>query len=584
MPDLFYQNVLANMQSNKNIFHKNMTSENKELVDGMIIITGDFKKMVNDLVVKNLKMYPVKTFKCVSKLYHLTTDDLEDLCYDKFSKFESFLFFGCPYSTDIDCAVIVRSIDHENGQPYPLHHTEYERLIKEIKSISQLVGFTEDDIKNLDYNLIAIDPSEYKVVAFSKGGNEIQNMIMETYHYHEQVYPKPDLVHIDIEPFDKIRSIAKYIIDNLEEIISSDKLYKQIKDKRTIAYKEGIDEIIELSITILPYLNLEDRIATRNVYKSLTLKIAQLILLEHKEYEYTKLELANKVGKYLPELKDGILWNLFRGSFGVFNSITMVRLLEEYTRIINEYKSNIFTIYTSYNLEEMLDLHATFKMSKALYFEFLMSPTEPTNKFKIMWPDTYLSNQSINELFIIECSSQEDIHKLEYWIHIENFLWIDQRSEDWLTLLKYYTCGKNSKIVNDTIEAKYNLIRGAMAEQIILELFNPEHIGLKNYVKIKVGLIVEAFEHGSRGCAPDLLLLNVMTGELIIVEIKCLKTDKKNSDYYRELKMANKQCNETFSIIKKYDRTINVAQKLIIISWFDKSSALQLECFLDSFN
>ena len=113
---------------------------------------------------------------------------------------------------------------------------------------------------------------------------------------------------------------------------------------------------------------------------------------------------------------------------------------------------------------------------------------------------------------------------------------INQRSNEWLELIKFYCCGNSTGIIPFTqgnyVKHYYNLIRGCIIELFIIH--NLDFTSLLNVPvkKITVGLIVEKKGiKNSHGCAPDLLLIT-QEQEIIPVEIKSLiGKPLKNADY-----------------------------------------------------
>lgn len=137
-----------------------------------------------------------------------------------------------------------------------------------------------------------------------------------------------------------------------------------------------------------------------------------------------------------------------------------------------------------------------------------------------------------------------------------------------------YTCGNNSKEIPPGFEGKFNLIRGAIAEILICE-----HFIFEDFFKIQLGLLTTSTMAKSKACAPDLLLVN--SNEIIPVEIKCLKSSKKNSDYYDSLDLAQKQCMSVKNIIDLFKKGL-VKRKIIILSWFE-DDRLEFDCCLINF-
>jgi hypothetical protein len=101
---------------------------------------------------------------------------------------------------------------------------------------------------------------------------------------------------------------------------------------------------------------------------------------------------------------------------------------------------------------------------------------------------------------------------------------------------------------------------------MIMKLFDPNIVsGLGGFKKFSLGFIVREFGVPlSPGCAPDLILQHETTGEIIPVEIKVLKSNSKNSDYYRAIHLATLQCRNVKDILQD-DR---ITKCVVILSWF----------------
>lgn len=554
--------------------------ENDKFDDDFYILLSKhcltFKSQTKDTIrtqaIKLLTSYPKKITKQLINnsylSYYLNDTYLEKLCSTRFSKYISFVIFGCPYSTDIDVACIVNN--YNNCHPMPLLKTEYLRMINELTEI----GYDIDKLV-IDINYIVIENKN--VIAMSKGGNEIQNMILSTYDLHKQKYECPDLNYVAVSKFEKIRCISKYMLDNMEYI--SNKYDKNIKIE---LYNEGTVSIIKHSKKLLDYLsfNILD-LKWKDVIKSLVMKYIQLILMTDNIYEYTKLELAKKISLYYddPNLEKYAKWYLFRGSIedSVFSEMFLTLLHNKYVEIVNEYLNEIKPTHDSIDKSEIIS-----KITKFPFvLEFVNSPHSVTADFIEKWKTYEYDNMSLNEMFIIKSGDdicRNDILKILEEKNKNKFIWIDQRSSEWLYYLTYYVCGKNSKIIIDTIEAKYNLIRGSLTEHIINELYDFNKIpGLEKFKKCNVGLIVENKEiKGSRGCSPDMLLYS--DDEIIPVEIKCLTSNIKNHDYFRGLELAKRQCNNVKDILND----VSVKRNLILLTYWTNDK-LMIEYFLNKF-
>lgn len=493
------------------------------------------------------------------------------LTSSEYSFYTGFLIFGCNTSTDIDVACIVRDSDHSFGVAKSLAKSEVDRLQ------SELVEMGYDISRGTDISEIAIDKLG-SVIAISKGSKEIQNMILKTYHLHKQKYPCPIHSLIEVEPFDKIRGLSKFILDNLYDLIDTS-IYskKEISSIRKQTYLSGSNQIIDFAKKITKYIELSKlgsdiTISTPNmlsILKSLVMKYIQLILLVEEEYSYSKMELAMHISKYIPDSTEYAKYFLFRGREGIFNKDFIPQLHNHFVRIVNNFLiSPIVSNIVLTNIRNVTNL------DDRIFNQFIKSPINHTEEFEELWNKLY-GNSGLNSLFVSPASKPDELFNIKdkmenYIIGLEDhkrFIFADPRSVQWLNLLSIYSCGTNSKIISDSMESKYNLIRGSIGELIISEHLDFKLLGLPVMTKITIGLIVEHIDNGSRGCCPDLILAS--GDEIIPVEIKCLKSLTKNRDYYRGISLAKRQCEGTIEIIgQKYSHLIN--RYLLIILGFSE--------------
>lgn len=517
------------------------------------IITNDKLKIDNkEEILLSLELFPIKTVKQLIKKYNLSQGQLEEFCNDNFSKYISFVIIGCPHSTDIDVCCIVNESYQSNGKTYPLLADEINRLNNEIYD---KLGY--DKSRKLDINFITVKNNN--ITSLSKGGKETQNIILSTYDLHKQKYECPNLEFVKIDILEKCKTIAKFYLDHLEDI-SID--YQLIRESKKRAYQTTYD-MLEFSKTVIGNIdicNLNDKKEWNDTMKSLTMKIIQLILLKNNIYEYTKEGMINQV-KIFGFNEDELTYLLFRGNKGIKSNI-FTRLHDEYVKILEEYLNNI-----DKNIHEILfcDINIHYKNNFKHFFD---SPNIATEQFQKSWNQKF-NDKSINSIFKLESSNQENRNILLQYFdekYHKNFIWINQRSEEWLKLLKFYTCGNNSKEIQSGFNGKFNLIRGAIAEQLIIDNFIFE-----DFNKISLGLLVKDTKEGSKGCAPDLILVN--DKEIIPVEIKCLKSDKKNSDYYDSLILAQKQCETVKNIFNSFNCNL-IKKKIIILSWFTENKLI----------
>lgn len=485
------------------------------------------------------------------------------------SFYTQFVIFGCETSTDIDIACIVRDSDHSNGETKPIAKSEMERLYSELGEL----GY--DITRGVDISEIVVNAFG-NVIAISKGSKEIQNMIYKTYHLHKQKYPCPVNALIDVEPVDKIRGLSKFILDNLYDLVDN-LVYskKEISSIRKQVYMGGGNQIIEFGKEIGKYVrlsNLGSDLSNSNlapILKSLVMKYIQLILLVEGEYAYSKINLASEIAKYIPDSTEFAKYFLFRGREGIYDCTFLPQLHQHFVRIVQELC--FIPIISNLDIEVIENIT---NLDDRIFNQFIKSPISPTKDFEKLWVESY-NDSGINSLFVTQSSNPGELFDIknadgDYIIEVEDrerFLFLDPKSVEWLHLLTLYRAGTNTKIISDSMESKYNLIRGSIGELIVSEYLDLKLLGLQPMIKLTIGLIVENIIPGSRACCPDLILVSGSGDEIIPVEIKCLKSLTKNKDYYRGISLAKRQCIGTIELIgSKYSHLIN-RYLIIIVGW-----------------
>jgi len=136
----------------------------------------------------------------------------------------------------------------------------------------------------------------------------------------------------------------------------------------------------------------------------------------------------------------------------------------------------------------------------------------------------------------------------------------NQRSSEWLDLLRFYQCGNS---INNTIpfvnsDTNFNLIRGCLGEKLLVDLIDWDKLIGEPVSKCMCGLIVETKGLvNSKGIAPDLLLINNKINQIIPVEIKTILTEPDiiNRKLLREIKLGSKQLNTSIELIEKITNT-----------------------------
>ena len=168
------------------------------------------------------------------------------------------------------------------------------------------------------------------------------------------------------------------------------------------------------------------------------------------------------------------------------------------------------------------------------------------------------------------------------------------RSKEWTKIREQYPGGKNSGSIRKGPEGAHNLIRGAIAEMLINKMINTGLLGdtIPIYKEYKLALppiIINDDPRNKSSSSPDFAIVktqedhthaqedHAQEDQVIIGEIKSLKKLLHNSDYYRDLELAIKQCANATSILK-----INPKNHIVILSCFDEQNDLCMEIHLVS--
>ncbi len=603
MIENFYKELEKKIESKDYCVYDMIIENNKN-------ITGD-KKLIRELLLNNkkncsvvqelnrdfcnkylinlLKKSLTKGIKKIDKIYDFDDNEILEMMPDEFSYYDSWVIFGCPFSTDIDMIVFVRCQDHNNGKTKPLAPTAIKSIISEIK----VLGYDVVN-KSLDINPVYVDPETKMIIASIKASTETQNIINATWKYHRQIldatgipkglklHPMKDIEFTDEEIRNKMRVFAKYALDYAKDICPD---YKKIHQIKMDIYAQSGDKMIMFMRHILEYIepdltkfNESKDLSTAlnccgkwyDRFKALTMKLIQLLLLwHHKKTIYTKLELAESLNilfaytENTDQLVEGAKWYLFRGTRGTFNNEVFGILLVEYSQIAEKILNKNHEIFVTVNSDRFDEIKEKFPQFDPLIINlFIESPIIYTKQFESVWTKLNES-KDINTQFLIK-SSKKDVFFNQYQklepqvIEIFNqcFIFMDQRSEEWMDcLVNKFICGRNSGNIDNSFQGKYNLIRGSILELMAMHFFDPLQINLKNFRSWYLGFIVEENIKGAHGFAPDMILISEDNGnnipEFILVEIKGLKYSKKNADYYRGLDLATKQITSGKNILSK---------------------------------
>uniref|UniRef100_A0A0G4GY24 Uncharacterized protein n=1 Tax=Chromera velia CCMP2878 TaxID=1169474 RepID=A0A0G4GY24_9ALVE len=527
---------------------------------------------------KYLREQPERAWRKLNRICPISDTLMETLLPHCFSHFSAWFIIGCPHSTDLDVVVFVDR--HEDGQPRPLSSSEEARLHREIRE----EGYEGGESREYDISLVVEENGD--IIASSKGSAETQNILLSTYRHHKQRYPPPRLNLVEVDIGEKLRVIAKFIADRLEFLMGKDAYVKKERERKKAKYKEGMEALLEYSRTLLPeFIPFSEDEHWVDSMKSLVLKYAQLVLLSHRETEYTKAGVAERIKTLTSiEIGAGCEWFLFRGKRGAYSWKSLEFLHEEYCRLIDEHAKKFVESLTTISVPSLPN---PTRLPESLFRSFLGSPLVPTDAFEDQWNSSFGCRSEINAQFPIECMGEEEAQNLLPVSLLRHFIFITQRSQEWLKLLTFYTCGKNSKNIGEAFESKYNLIRGSVTELLVTHLFDPTTVegleGGNDLVKCQMGFIVEEpGVEGSPGSAPDLFLIG--RNRIVPVEIKTLKSGKKNGDYNRGIDLAQRQCKGTRDILRKVGGgEVRIDQGLILLAWYE-SDQLCMKSLVFDFN
>jgi hypothetical protein len=515
---------LNNLFLTRNIFSKRSTPENIYKYIKNILLEGkksNLKKLlrylnITEIEIREKKIIPINVIN----------------------------IFGCPNSRDIDVAILVSNQQDIEDYSKGFCKIDIDNLKLRLKNLDY------DITREIDINLVYLDERD-NISTVLKGSKETQNIIFNTYCYHKQDSPIIISSTIEIDITEKLRSIAKFLLDYLEYFIGKEN-YDIYRIARRKSYIDESSRII-FSIEMLKIIKIKYVLSEieHNYMKSLVMKLIQLSLLDKNILSYTKIGLAEEINKIFIGSYNSALWYLMRGTMGEFDTDFFSILISEYERIYKETLEEF--VWINFNLNTSIN---STDISDSLISEFFKSPISPTEKFKFEFKELY-PDCNINNIFQIKCSNIDLIpDKIK-----NNIIAVHQRSSEWLELLEYYTCGKSSgvkglKNYSDDVERYYNLIRGAIIELSVINTvdFTPmidSTIYNLQYHKISVGFIVENKDlKKSIGCAPDLLLLvteiHTNNKKIIPVEIKCInEISATTHDYRRAIKLARGQLKTT---------------------------------------
>lgn len=466
-----------------------------------------------------------------------------------------FNIIGCEYSTDIDIIVPVPNeiiIQYYKNKKFIL---DTSLIVYELQNLGYDIVS-----RKLDINLVYIDIKTLNIINVLVGEPKLtQNIIYYTYSLHSQAYSQIISKPTKIDICDFTRLFSKIILDWMDKLLGKSR-YKQLRPIKAQNYTNLISRL-DFSIEILQEVNFINLFNNnKNIIKSLAMKLCQLSLLQFDTLEYTKKNISLQISRNLSVDYDNVLFILSRGKLGKIDNYDNIQKI--FLILINQYKIIIEYNKTKFNmLNYKIDIdtyleHCNLNCSNNFMInEFIKSPEKPTIQLSEYINNQYKLTKSLNEIFILYTFGIEFLPKqFISYICIEN-----QRSIEWLELLKFYNCGNsiNNTITFKDCETNFNLIRGCIGEKLLIDLIDWNILvenNLRPVYKCICGLLVENKGiKNSIGISPDLLLISNNNDIVIPVEIKTIVSNPNiiNKKILREIKLATKQLETSIELIYK---------------------------------
>lgn len=501
--------ITENARLSKNLEKKEVAERYKHDPFFKWIIKGSsFTTPLTSNLIANLnnQVTAIEYAKIMHSQIYAPCDDVDMTIYRP----ESWIRQGCPCSTDVDIVI----------------NTKLE-LFDAVWDISEIQARYPGQILDINFAMI-VDG----VVKHTKKGvpSVTNNAIYHTYQNFTQYHPNfvQRTVPLDFEAFTRIISLS--VLNEMESILPEYcAAHRKDKDFMRSVYNNKNTVVPEL-IEQITYI---DTVEFRNQIKTIVMKLCQALMYFHSEEEaYDKQALAEKSSVSLGLSLDGLLFFLFRGTRGSYDSTIMSSMAKMYRTMLN----------SLFNLEwQPVDLCTTncTKIDQKLFDLFMHSPQECTDEFADEF--TKLYGESFGDLFVMPSSSPSEI-PLYLHPYVE---FVDQRSDQWHKLLKFYTCGSNTGVVpkgKSFIRTYYNLLRGCIAESLASNTVYP------GYKRLSVGMLVsEKGREKAIGISPDLLLTDEKS--IYPVEFKCITSAKNTAKHFRAISLARKQLSTALNII-----------------------------------
>ena len=230
----------------------------------------------------------------------------------------NYTIIGCPESTDLDIIIVCSSLEDK---------IDIDSL--EIKTN-----------KKLDINKIII--KNENIVQVEKGTiKDTHAIIFYTQHLHDNQYliqlNKPEY----IDYLDRQTQCIKFIFDKLEQLTDKE-TYKRLRPIKIHIYNQSYDNKLDFIKEIFRIWK-EKQYNANDTYKTLMMKVSQLILLCHQTELcsdfFTKqgiIRLFQKIYQEDDELIETLKYYLYRGKSGSLKGLS--NLLNELFWILNKQK------------------------------------------------------------------------------------------------------------------------------------------------------------------------------------------------------------------------------------------------------
>jgi hypothetical protein len=552
-PERKYKIILSNFTSliilSKQLFYKNFPSIQGKYSEDYKVFTEILKELSQyNLTNLRSKINESKYVKMFIKMIE-GADKKKEFIIDY-----DIVVFGCPTSTDIDVAVIS---DDQNI-------VEFSRKINEDDIKKRLLKLGYSDKKEIDLNVIYV--VNKTIVNSLKGSvKETHGIIYYTQQFHTQEklidLISPDALSIK----DKINSTVKFILDNLKTALTKEE-YAEIREERKYIYSQ--DEIKRLQFVIPIFNTILKNFSSyllvrefRDFIKSLFMKLGQTILIYYDlsssvDY-YIKPGIAKLLDIHFNLESDYSLYYLFRGNRGIYNLDHFKEIIKMFIEICDNTDEPIKWIKESIDTSTLIK-HLPLKMQE-LFWKSPISPSlEFITEFKRICPDGKIST-------IMQIIGDEQDTFIRHQELVDKSFFVAQRSKEWFDLRAIYLpSGNPTNIYADYVLKDswvidlFHLIVGSIAEQYVM--YNVDwSLIFPGYRFTNVGLIVyDKSDQKSRSTAPDGLLINDTTLDIMPVEIKCLRSEKRelSRDFKRELKLANLQLKEVSRMLTNVKRGI----------------------------